>query len=211
MGVVRQRIFSTVQPVIALALLLAAGEGMAASSTLYAYRAPDGSWMFTDHAVRNRQYQLMRKTESTRGAAARTSMPFHRGDPAAYDRLIQQMAHAYSVDAALIKAVMHAESAFNPHATSRKGASGLMQLMPSTASQYGAYDLYDPVQNIRAAVNYLRDLMQRYDNDTTLVLAAYNAGENAVDRHNGVPPYRETVDYVRKVLQFKKRYAEEFN
>jgi soluble lytic murein transglycosylase-like protein len=83
--------------------------------------------------------------------------------------------------------------------------------MPSTARQYGVYDLYDPVQNVQAAVRYLSDLMERYRENTTLVLAAYNAGETAVDQHKGVPPYKETQNYVRKVLRFKKQYAKEFD
>lgn len=205
-----RRTLINLQAIMALVLLLAAGDGMAGNS-VYAYRASDGSWLFSDHALKNRQYQLVRKKDSARGAAARNQAPFYRGDPSTYDRLIRKMARTYDVDPALIKAVMHAESSFNPHATSRKGASGLMQLMPSTAQQYGAYDPYDPVQNIQAAVRYLSDLMERYDNDTTLVLAAYNAGENAVNRHKGVPPYTETRSYVNKVLRFKQRYMKEFD
>jgi soluble lytic murein transglycosylase-like protein len=205
-----RRILIKLQAIMALLLLLAASDGMAGNA-VYAYRGSDGSWLFSDHALKNRQYQLVRKKESAYGAAARNQAPFYRGDPSAYDRLIRRMAHTYNVDAALIKAVMHAESSFNPHATSHKGASGLMQLMPSTAQQYGAYDPYDPVQNIQAAVRYLSDLMERYDNDTTLVLAAYNAGENAVNRHKGVPPYTETRSYVNKVLRFKKHYMKEFD
>ncbi|MFQ5937455.1 MAG: lytic transglycosylase domain-containing protein [Acidiferrobacterales bacterium] len=211
MGDARRRSVKTLQLLIAFALLAVAGEGALANSTVYAYRAPDGSWVFTDHALKNHRYRLMRKAEKARGAAARPTMRFHGGDPSAYDRLIRRMAHVYNIDAALIKAVMRAESAFNPHATSRKGASGLMQLMPATASRYGVYDLYDPVENVRAAVKYLKDLMERYDNNTRLVLAAYNAGENAVDEHKGMPPYRETLNYVRKVLLFRKHYKKEFN
>ena len=199
------------QFVIALALLLTATESSAASSAVYAYRGPGGSWIFSDHALKNRKYQLVRKKEAARGVATRTNGPFYRSDPSAYDRLIRKMARLYNVDAALIKAVMRAESAFNPHATSHKGASGLMQLMPSTAQQYGVYDIYDPVQNVQAAVRYLSDLIERYRNNITLALAAYNAGENAVDEHKGVPPYKETQNYVRKVLHFKKQYTKEFN
>ncbi len=204
-------ILTRFQTVIALASLLAMGDTMAADSAVYAYRGADGTWMFTDYALKNHKYQLVRKKSDARGVASRANGPFYRGDPSAYDRLIRKMARLYNIDAALIKAVMHAESAFNPHATSHKGATGLMQLMPSTARQYGVYDLYDPVQNVQAAVRYLSDLMDRYRENTTLVLAAYNAGENAVDQHKGVPPYKETQNYVRKVLRFKKQYAKEFD
>lgn len=205
-----RRTLIKLQVVMALVLLSAAGTGMA-GNPVYAYRASDGSWLFSDHALRDRAYQLVRKRDNPQGAASRRQAPFYHGDPSAYDRVIRKMAHIYHVDPALIKAVMHAESSFNPQATSTKGASGLMQLMPSTAQQYGAYDPYDPVQNIQAAVRYLSDLMERYDNDMALVLAAYNAGENAVDRHKGIPPYTETRSYVTKVLRFKKRYMKEFN
>lgn len=183
-----------------------------ANSAVYVYRASDGSLMLTDHAVKNRQYRLLRKTANARGAAAvaRRGQRFERGDPSAYDRLIRRTARAYGVDAALVKAVMHAESAFNRFATSRKGASGLMQLMPATAERYGVYDIYDPVQNVRAGVHYLKELMQLFDNEYPLVLAAYNAGENAVKEHKGVPPYAETRNYVKKVLRFKRRYSREF-
>jgi soluble lytic murein transglycosylase-like protein len=205
------RILAGFQTVVALALVLVASDSMAANSAVYAYRGADGSWMYTDYALKNHKYQLVRKKSNPRGVAARANGPFYRGNPSAYDRLIRKMARLYNIDAALIKAVMHAESAFNPHATSHKGATGLMQLMPSTARQYGVYDLYDPVQNVQAAVRYLSDLMERYRENTTLVLAAYNAGETAVDQHKGVPPYKETQNYVRKVLRFKKQYAKEFD
>jgi soluble lytic murein transglycosylase-like protein len=154
----------------------------------------------------------VRKANQARGAAvpARQNMADFRGDPAAYDRLIRRMARAYNVDPALIKAVMHAESAFNPYATSHKGASGLMQLMPATAARYGVHDIYDPVQNVRAAVQYLKDLMARFGNKISLAVAAYNAGENAVEQHKGVPPYKETRTYVRRVMHFKRRYSHKF-
>lgn len=197
---------------IIIGLLLAFVVGGNASAAVYVYQAKDGTWMFTDHALNNRQYKLVRRTTEARGAAvaARQSQALYRGDPSAYDRLIRRMARAYNVDAALIKAVMHAESAFNPYATSHKGASGLMQLMPATAERYGVYDIYDPVQNVRAAVHYLKDLMQRFSNNYTLVLAAYNAGVTAVEQHKGVPPYRETRDYVERVMHFKRRYSRTF-
>ncbi len=198
------------QAVLAAALALTtAGSAQAA---LYTYRAPDGSWVFSDHALVDRQYQLVRKSEPRthypRNVKYRT---LRRGDPAAYDPIILRMARAFGLEPALIKAVMHAESAFDRYATSHKGASGLMQLMPATAEQYGVRDIYDPVQNVRAGVNYLRDLMERFNNDMALVLAAYNAGENAVEQYRGVPPYSETRSYVVKVLTYRRRYAGEFD
>jgi hypothetical protein len=99
-----------------------------------------------------------------------------------------------------VRAVMQVESAFNPRARSPKGAIGLMQLMPATARQYGVVNPFDPDQNVRGGVSYLRALLDRYDNDETLALAAYNAGPSAVDRHGqAVPPYRETRNYVAQI------------
>ena len=92
------------------------------------------------------------------------------------------------------------ESGYNPRAVSPKGARGVMQLMPATASMYGVANLFDPLQNIRAGVRYLKDLFQRFNSDVSLALAAYNAGPEAVEKHGGVPPYDETRSYVRAIL-----------
>jgi soluble lytic murein transglycosylase-like protein len=101
-----------------------------------------------------------------------------------------------------VKAVIQIESAFNPAAVSPKGAMGLMQLMPATAQSFGVGNPFDPQQNVRAGVAYLRQLLDRYDNDETLALAAYNAGPAAVDRHGQtVPPYRETQNYVERISE----------
>jgi hypothetical protein len=204
-----QTVLRRVGTAVALPLLVTASG--VAHAALYAYQGADGSWMFTDHAINTYQYRLVHKSEDTRGHVGGVQYStFHRGDPSAYDGLIEKMARAYGVEPALVKAVMHVESAFNRFATSRKGASGLMQLMPATAEQYGVHDVYDPTQNVRAGVSYLHDLIERFNNDLQLALAAYNAGEDAVQQHNGVPPYPETRDYVKRVLEFKQRYAGEF-
>ncbi len=120
--------------------------------------------------------------------------------PGRLDRMIDTHAAAYQVRADLVRAVIQTESAFNPHARSVRGAMGLMQLMPATAVQYGVVDPYDPEENIRGGVAYLRDLLVKYDGNEELALAAYNAGPTAVDRYGQkVPPYPETVAYVGKV------------
>jgi len=114
----------------------------------------------------------------------------------------------YHVDEALLRAVIHAESAFNPRALSMAGAQGLMQLIPSTARDVGGRDVFDPEQNIRGGARYLALLLQNFNGDERLAAAAYNAGPGAVQRYNGVPPYDETRVYVERVGVLRKRYAE---
>ena len=115
------------------------------------------------------------------------------------EKLVREAAERHRMDPALVRAVIETESNWNPKAFSHKGAGGLMQLIPTTAQRYGAYDVFDPQQNIDAGVRYLRTLLERYHGNLDLVLAAYNAGEGAVDRAHGVPSFRETRDYVQKV------------
>jgi soluble lytic murein transglycosylase-like protein len=118
----------------------------------------------------------------------------------AFDDVIEETAVRNGVRTDLVRAVIQAESAFNPRAVSNKGAMGLMQLMPATARQFGVVNAFDPAQNVRGGVAYLRQLLDRYDGDERLALAAYNAGPGAVDRHGQtVPPFRETRDYVSRV------------
>ncbi|HTO74902.1 MAG TPA: lytic transglycosylase domain-containing protein [Thermoanaerobaculia bacterium] len=119
-----------------------------------------------------------------------------------YDAMIEAEARRANVDASLVSAVIRAESNFEPRSVSRKGARGLMQLMPATAKRLGVARPFDPRANIRGGAQYLRELADRFDNRPDLVLAAYNAGENAVDVHGGVPPYRETVGYVNRILSW---------
>ncbi len=125
--------------------------------------------------------------------------PTPTGAETALATLILDNARQHQVDPLLIKAVILAESAGRRRATSPKGAMGLMQLMPDTATRFGVANPYDPVQNIMGGTRYLRWLLDRYDGNVALALAGYNAGEGAGDRHGGIPPYRETHDYVRKV------------
>jgi soluble lytic murein transglycosylase-like protein len=113
---------------------------------------------------------------------------------------IQEISGRYGVDSALVHAVIGAESAFNPWAVSRKGAQGLMQLMPRTASALGVRDSFNPRDNIEGGVRHLRYLLDRYPGNVSLALAAYNAGEGAVDYYGGIPPYPETQQYVQKIL-----------
>jgi soluble lytic murein transglycosylase len=123
-----------------------------------------------------------------------------------YEALIQSASERHSLDADLIRSVIRAESNFNSAARSNKGAMGLMQLMPETARLHNVIDAYDPINNIEGGVRHLKMLLGRYQGDLELSLAAYNAGSQAVDRHGGIPPFVETRDYVRRVLQYYDTY-----
>ena len=114
--------------------------------------------------------------------------------------VVQEAARSRGLDPKLVDLVIRMESGYNPRAVSRKGARGVMQLMPDTASLYGVRNSFDPLQNIRGGVRYLGDLLQRFDSNVALALAAYNAGPDAVERHGGVPPYDETRAYVGTIL-----------
>jgi soluble lytic murein transglycosylase-like protein len=118
-----------------------------------------------------------------------------------WDKYITRYSKEYGVDEDLIRAVIKVESANNPNALSRKGAMGLMQLMPQTAKMLGVTDAWDPEQNIRGGVKYLSQLSDKFNGDIVKILAGYNAGPNRVDQYNGVPPYAETQNYVKKVME----------
>ena len=124
----------------------------------------------------------------------------------AYADEIAEAARQFGVEEAIVRAIMHAESAYNPNALSHAGAQGLMQLMPATAKRFGVTNAFDPGQNIRGGVQYLAWLLKRFNGDLTLAAAGYNAGEGAVDRHKGVPPYSETQRYVQRVGTLVERY-----
>jgi soluble lytic murein transglycosylase-like protein len=132
------------------------------------------------------------------GVRATTYVPATRA--ATYDDLIVEHAQLHGIRPDLVRAVVQVESAYNPRATSPKGAMGLMQLMPATARQFGVRNAYNPTENVRAGVAYLRQLLDRYNNNEELALAAYNAGPGAVDKYGErVPPYRETRNYVSRI------------
>ena len=125
--------------------------------------------------------------------------PEMRIDRDGVEKLVREAAERHRVDPALVRAVIETESNWDPKAFSHKGAGGLMQLIPTTAQRYGAYDVFNPQQNIDAGVRHLKTLLQRYNGNLDLALAAYNAGEGAVDRAHGIPAFRETRNYVQKV------------
>ncbi len=136
-------------------------------------------------------------------------LPSYSKNKNAYDSIIRQAAQTYGVSEGLIKAVMHTESGFNVQARSPVGAQGLMQLMPATARRFNVSNAYDPQQNIMAGAKYLAWLLKRFNGNTTLALAGYNAGEGNVAKYKGVPPFRETQDYVRRVSsRYQNLYAQ---
>ncbi|MEK7816475.1 MAG: lytic transglycosylase domain-containing protein [Pseudomonadota bacterium] len=196
---------------LALAVLTLLPVLVEAGMLLYVYELPDGSRMVSNYKLNYKHYKLIRVGENFNGMgvlAASRNPQFFRTDTSAYDDLIRRAAREHKVDFALVKAIMHVESAFNPYARSHKNAHGLMQLIPQTAQRYGVdtRDIYDPYHNIQAGVRYLKFLSTQFS-DIRHVIAAYNAGENAVSAHRGIPPYDETVNYVAKVMQQKQRYA----
>jgi len=124
------------------------------------------------------------------------------------DELIETFSNKYGIDGDFIKAVIKQESGFNPNATSKKGAMGLMQLMPKTAESLGIIDAYNPSENIEGGVKHLKKLIDKYDNNLELALAAYNAGEGAVKKYGGIPPYKETKNYVENIMSSYNKVKE---
>ena len=159
----------------------------------------DGKTVIYNDGIGEAAHEVLRESDSW--LASRIEIP------SLYDGLIESAAHINSLDPKLVKSVMLIESAFNPRAVSRKGARGLMQLMPETAAQYGVKDVWDPAENVAAGAMHLAYLMSLYGGDLTRSLAAYNAGEKAVARYSGVPPYTETRLYVHKGLAAYKGKA----
>jgi len=129
-------------------------------------------------------------------------------EPSAFDQLIVESAQRHGVDPSLVKAIVKVESNFDPSVVSHAGAKGLMQLMDGTAEMLGVTDSFDPTQNVDGGVRFVRYLLDRYGNDETLALAAYNAGPGAVDKHKGIPPFQETQKYVTLVLQAREAFCD---
>ena len=181
-----------------------------ATAAIYVYKTPNGSSLITDKIHTKPGYRLIRQygAKPFRSAPMAKQPHFNKKVDSKYDALITNIAMDYGLDPAFVKAVVHVESSFNPNAVSKAGAKGLMQLMPATAKIYNAHDkLFDPSSNIVAGVKHLKELMSRYSNNMTLSLAAYNAGETAVKKYRGVPPYEETQNYVKKVIRLYKIYS----
>jgi soluble lytic murein transglycosylase-like protein len=190
-----------------LVCVILLGWAAPARAQIYTWRDANGNLVLSNRKPAGGADEKSFAVPEARSIRATRYVAMDRGRP--YDDLIRQHAREQGVRADLVRAVMQVESAFNPRARSPKGALGLMQLMPATIKQFGVSDPFDPAQNIGAGVRYLRDLLDRYQNNEALALAAYNAGPGAVDNHGQtVPPYRETRDYVAHVNQLASRPVE---
>jgi soluble lytic murein transglycosylase-like protein len=174
---------------------------------IYKYEDERGVIHFTN-CPRDPQFKLyIRDSKEDPGLpGSRSATPYIIKDTTNYDALITEFCQKYQVDFALIKAIIRAESGFNPIAVSRKGARGLMQLMPETASRVNVANPFNPRENIEGGVRHFKYLLSLFNNDLKLSLAAYNAGENLVSQLGAIPPYRETIDYVQKVMDFYQSY-----
>jgi soluble lytic murein transglycosylase-like protein len=179
-----------------------------ARADIYSFTDEGGVVHFTNIPNTDKRYKLVYR-EAPAVTAPRPSkawMP-SEADIRRFQGIVEAAASSHGVDKALVNAVISAESAYNPNAISRKGASGLMQLMPETARRYGVQNIFDPVENIHGGVRYLRDLLAMFNGNVRLAVAGYNAGENAVIRAgNDVPPYAETQAYVPKVIDYYNRF-----
>ncbi len=195
---------------LSLSLSLSLGLGLVlcapvlhAERAIHMYKQPDGSRLYTDQKRRKSGYTYLgeygRRTYRVSCAGYQTALMQARVQR--YQPWVERFAAEYQVDPRLIAAVMRVESCLDRHAVSRAGARGLMQLMPATAHELGVHDVFDPAENIRGGTAYLSYLLKRFDQREELALAAYNAGPGAVERYGGVPPYKETEAYIKRVAK----------
>lgn len=189
-----------------------------AGQTIYQFKDTNGTTLLTNR--KKAEYNHLKVVKATYypdsnihsysnwGASKASVLPSYSRNKNAFDQLIRQAAQHHGVSEGLVKAIMHTESGFNIHARSPVGAQGLMQLMPATARRFNVSNAYDPQQNIFGGVKYLSWLLKRFNGDTRLAIAAYNAGEGNVDKYGDVPPFRETRDYVKRVTsRYQNLYA----
>ncbi len=176
---------------------------------IYRYVDERGVIHFTN-CPRDSRFKLYIKESKDDGEGEGQTSLIHAKDSSQFDHLIREFCQRYQVDFALIKAMIRAESGFNPYAVSRKGAKGLMQLMPATAYRLNVVDVFNPKENIDAGVRYMKYLLGLFNNDLRLSLAAYNAGEKLVSELRTIPPYRETVEYIRRVQSYYQSYLKSY-
>lgn len=181
-----------------------------ADTGVYAF-VDDKGELHLSNVPDNDRYRSLDAPAAPAGGGARDASELRGGGDGGVKRrygvVVAQAAGEYGIDAALLHAVISVESGYNARAVSKSGAAGLMQLMPATARRYGVADVFDPAQNVRAGAQYLTHLLDLFDNDLSLALAAYNAGETAVIKYGRrIPPYRETAAYVPKVVGYYEKF-----
>jgi soluble lytic murein transglycosylase-like protein len=173
---------------------------LSAEAEIYKYKDASGGIHFTDKPMKG-NYRLLWRSGKKSSGNSRYSLKKFKQNKAKVSPYIDEIAKQMHLHPGLLHAVVRVESAYDPRAVSHKGAQGLMQLMPATAKRYGVENSYDPQQNLRGGATYLKDLLRMFEYDIKLALAAYNAGENAVIKYGKqIPPYPETQNYVKKVL-----------
>jgi len=192
----------------ALFFLLFLVPALTQAGPIYVWKEPDGAIRFTTKqpppGVTAKVFSAKKASFSVYHIPAFRSSVLHRK---AYAPLIEEAARRHELDPSLVRAVIHVESGFNPHAVSSKGARGLMQLLPSRARLLGVKDSFNPEENIRGGTRHLAFLLRKFDGNLAFALAAYNAGEGAVEKYGGIPPYDETRQYVRRVFLMKDKYG----
>ena len=207
--------FRTLNSALWLSAALLAAPCANAGGAIYKFTDPDGTIVYTNVAPRGPQAARARRVEGTFRVAPEATAPARvtpdtKDRMTPYDPLITEMALRYKIPPALVRAVMHTESAFDPQAVSGVGASGLMQLMPRTAQEMYVKDIFDVKENIEGGVRYLRVLANEFDGDMVKMVAAYNAGPDNVRKYDGaIPPFPETQAYVRKVISLYFQYKEQ--
>lgn len=210
---VSERRFAPLSLLVRIAIGFALiGMASPAAADIYTYTDADGTIHFTNNPKGDKRFKLYIKSKPGGGRAARpgvTPVPPSDKSPerfSRYDTYIRQAATLYQIPEELVRAVIRVESNYDPRAVSRAGAEGLMQLMPGTARRMQVQDSFDPRENIFGGVRYLRILANLFNGDLSLTIAGYNAGEGAVMRFQGIPPYDETQLYVARVLEYYRRY-----
>jgi len=186
-------VFLRIHTLASIGILIALSASIA-SADIYRFKDEDGVWHFTN-INNDKRYKLFIRYHD--------NPTLYIND---YAKAIDEASEKFGVESSLIKAVIRAESAFNQKATSSKGAQGLMQLMPYTADYLSVKDAYDPEDNIFGGTKYLSMMLKRFNNNIQHALAAYNAGPENVDAYNGVPPFEETKNFVKKVMTFYNQY-----
>ena len=178
---------------------------MTAHAEYYVYKHEDGTTWFSDKNMPSNEYKLIATIGRPTASVSCTGSIENRAKD--HMPIIKQYGNLYGVSVELIKAIITVESCFDRYAVSRVGAKGLMQLMPETADLMGVYNIFNAKDNIRGGTRYFRQMLEEFEFDVELALAAYNAGPNAVKRYNGIPPYDETQKYVKRVIKYYYSYA----